>query len=151
MNYMPQSEQTKARLADERKALQDRSIRFSEQQGRSLLNGLQIEGFISGREDKRYTAAGIPVIKFQLKHLSRQASNQVAEHNLGQERQVYCDISVLCIGHELCNRVNAIQDGALIYVEGYLTRNAYKNELSWVIVEARSIRLIDESIPKNSG
>lgn len=158
MNYAPQSEQTKAQHIAEKQARLDRSLQLN----RPLFNKILLEGFIAGREQRRMTAAGLPVVKIQLVHFSEQPiagaglnghisgrnAGQSAGKNQSQEqhcRQVSCTVSVLFIGEPICKKIDAIADDSLVKVSGFLTRNAYKDELSWIIVEALNVELI--SIP----
>ena len=137
MNYAPQSEQTQARNADKRRIFLERSSRL----GRSLCNKTVIEGFIVEQEKQRFTASSLPVIKFSLLHLGQQT--QAKRQGSESKRQVVCTINVLCIGDSLCRQVSEMSEESLVRVEGFLTRNAYKDELSWVVLEAQSIALLD--------
>jgi primosomal replication protein N len=138
MNYAPQSEQTKARNAEKRRLYLERSARI----GRSLLNKVIIEGFLVDQEERRYTASGLPVIKFRLLHLGQQ-DNQVTSQGHESKRQVVCTMNVLCIGDSLCKQLVGMSEESLIRVEGFLSRNAYKDELSWVVLEAQTIAVIE--------
>ncbi|HBF08459.1 MAG: hypothetical protein VX185_05710 [Pseudomonadota bacterium] len=151
MNFMPQSEQTKARLAAERKALIDRSERFSRQLGRSPYNKVLLEGFVGVRDERRYTAAGLPVVKMQLRYIGQQSMAHTGKPGLHAERMVMCEISVLFIGSDLCSAVDRIAENSLVRVKGFLTRNAYKDELSWVILEAMGIEIIEDAPDKNAS
>lgn len=136
MNYAPQSEQTKIKLAEKRDAFREESLAV----GRPLLNKSIIEGFLTDRDKVRFTASGTPVVRFKLLHLGqRQQKRQASGH---AQRDVVCPISVICVGKQLCAVVSELSDDALVKVEGFLTRNAYKDELSWVVLEASSIELV---------
>jgi len=131
MNYSPQSEQTRILRAEEQQQLFEKS----EILGRALVNSLVIEGFLLERDQERFTAAGLPVVRVKLRHVSQE---------LGLvKRQVICDISVLCIGKELCEQLSHWENGCLLGVEGFLARNSYKDELSWIIIEATKLALLD--------
>lgn len=142
MNYAPQSEQTKANFEREFRESGDRSARVAEEMNRSLANSTVIEGFMGESDPQRFTAAGLPVMKFQLRHMSRQCRGDASESVESSQRQVVCDLSVLLIGKEICSKAKSIAANSLVRVEGFMTRNAYKNELSWVILEAQSIEVL---------
>jgi len=98
----------------------------------SQKNSLVIDGFIRKIDTTRYTAAGEPVIKFILEHASQ--SNDVSR------REVNCQIGVQLIGKPLCRSFEGFALDDLISVKGFLTRNSYREELSWVIIEALAIK-----------
>lgn len=142
MNYGPQSDQTKAHFEREFRESLNRSSRVSEQLNRSLANSLIIEGFMGECDAQRYTAAGLPVVKFQLRHMSQQSRVNNTRADESSQRQVVCDLSVLLIGEKLCSKAQKLAVNTLVKVEGFLTRNAYKQELSWVILEALSLDVL---------
>lgn len=134
MNFAPQSEQTKEKLERDKQERFSRADRVSQGLNRPLCNQVIIEGFIVEREAERFTASGVPVIKLRLKHENGTTDTR---------RRVICDVSVLCVGHELCKRARAAPLESLVRVEGFLTRNAYKKELSWVILEVSSLEILE--------
>lgn len=146
MHSPPRSEQTRQRMIQERRARYGQSELVSSDLGRPLLNQVIIEGIVASYDKTRFTAAGEPVVKLQLHHLSEQSLGHQSQGR-SRHREVRCDLSVLVIGHEMAESVaGLIQAGVItsqvLRITGFLTRNAYKDELSWVILEATAIEVL---------
>ena len=97
-----------------------------------LVNRVKLAGIVQAIEPQRFTAAGMPAQRLTVVHLSEQAAATTA-------RRVQCELAVQLLGEALCAVAKTLSVGDGIEVDGFLTRNAYKRELSWVIVEATQI------------
>lgn len=95
-------------------------------------NRIEIEGVLVALEPMRMTPAGIPTLRFSLRHDSTQVE-------AGKPRQVGCELRVVAMG-PLVEVVQGLQAGTPMLVSGFLTRASHRNE--WPVLHAQALRLI---------
>ncbi len=80
-------------------------------------NTVTLSGTITSIEPLRHTPAGLPLVRFQLKHGSTQTE-------AGMPRQVECDVGGVGIG-TIATVLSKLQAGAAVQVTGFLA-NKYR-------------------------
>ena len=83
-------------------------------------NRLELSGEVVSLETLRYTPAGIPILTFILKHLSRQ-------QEAGMQREVQCEIPVMAMA-EWAGKAARLAIGDQVKVAGFLARKSLKND-----------------------
>lgn len=82
-------------------------------------NTLVITGTLDALPRSKKTPAGILISRFDLKHVSERTE-------AGQLRKVECNIRVVVVGEPLASQVFNFKEGALLRVQGFLSRAGYK-------------------------
>jgi len=77
-------------------------------------NTVTLSGTITSIEPLRHTPAGLPLVRFQLKHSSTQVE-------AGIQRQVECEVGAVGIG-EIATALSKYQAGAALQVTGFLSK-----------------------------
>jgi primosomal replication protein N len=81
-------------------------------------NTVTLAGTITSIEPLRHTPAGLPLVRFQLKHRSTQIE-------AGIQRQVECDVGGVGIG-DIATALSKLSSGAAVQVSGFLA-NKYRS------------------------
>ncbi len=84
-------------------------------------NRVSLEGAVCGSPDRRWTPAGLPIVRFPLEHWSRAS---VA----GLERTVACRITVVALGEALAEQVGSLAPGDWCRVDGFLGQRVRRRE-----------------------
>jgi len=82
-------------------------------------NQLVITGEIMQIAEFRYTPAGIPVLGFEIRHVSEQIEADM-------QRRVECEMSVVAMG-KLAEQIRNIQLGDLVQLTGFMTKRSLKS------------------------
>ncbi len=95
-------------------------------------NRIEIEGVLIAPEPMRMTPAGIPTLRFSLRHESTQVE-------AGKSRQVGCELRVVAMG-TLVETVRGLPEGTTMLVTGFLARASHRNE--WPVLHAQAVKVI---------
>lgn len=82
-------------------------------------NQLVIEGEAVEIETLRFTPAGIPLLRFTLRHLSEQIE-------AGTKRKVGCDVHVVALG-KIATQAQHLTNGTQVKVLGFLNKLSAKS------------------------
>ncbi|MEE9421773.1 MAG: primosomal replication protein N [Gammaproteobacteria bacterium] len=82
-------------------------------------NTLVITGTLAALPKSRKTPAGVLITRFNLKHLSERTE-------AGQLRKVECSVQVVVVGEPLARQACNFSEGALLRIQGFLSRAGYK-------------------------
>ena len=83
-------------------------------------NRVRISGEIADLDELRFTPAGIPIIRFSIRHVSEQIEADT-------KRRVECEIPAVAMT-ETAKRVAQIRSGTFVKVEGFLDRKNRNNQ-----------------------
>ena len=61
----------------------------------------------------------------------------------GQERRIECRISVQLSGNEYEQERANLFVGQAVYVEGFLTKNSFRDDPSWTKLQVTKIKFLD--------
>jgi len=95
-------------------------------------NQLLIEGIVGNNPETRYNPAGIPIVRFTLRHQSLQTE-------AGMKRQVVCNIGVIASGETLQPQVQKLQTGEGVRVSGFLARANNRQGENRLVLHAEQI------------
>ena len=84
-----------------------------------MTNQLVIVGEVVDLETLRYTPAGIPLLRFKLRHLSEQIE-------AGTKRKVGCDLQVVALGN-IATQAQHLTNGTQVKVLGFLNKLSAKS------------------------
>ncbi|HEY0268649.1 MAG TPA: primosomal replication protein N [Methyloradius sp.] len=82
-------------------------------------NQLVITGEIVQIAEFRYTPAGIPVLSFEIRHVSEQIEADM-------QRRVECEMSVIAMG-KLAEQIRNIKLGEMVQLTGFMTKRSLKS------------------------
>lgn len=102
------------------------------------INRVDIVGKLVKRAPVRYTPVGVPVIKLVIAHDSWQPE---ADHT----KRVQCEVTVQAQGEAHQAFLADLHIGDPVRVQGFLQRNAYREDQSWLKVQALSIEKVVEA------
>lgn len=83
------------------------------------LNRLELSGTVIKVAELRYTPVGIPVLSFDLQHLSEQVE-------VGMKRKVECAVPVMAMG-PLAVEAQEMAEGSQVSVTGFLAKRSLKS------------------------
>ena len=83
------------------------------------LNRLELNGAVTKVAELRYTPAGIPVLSFDLNHLSEQVE-------AGMKRKVECVVPAMVVG-PLAMGAQEMEEGSQVSVTGFLAKRSLKS------------------------
>ena len=98
------------------------------------VNRVQLAGFVEDAQALRSTPAGLPVLKFKLRHIS-----DLIE--AGRKRRVECVMTVVTLGEMAGTANEFIANGKRVRVEGFLAKAGMKSD--WPELHAENIVIID--------
>jgi primosomal replication protein N len=95
-------------------------------------NRLVISGTLGKLPETRTSPAGIPIMRFTLRHESIQ-------QEAGMQRQAICTIAVIASGSELLESTRALQSGQQLRISGFLSRANNRQGENRLILHAEQI------------
>ncbi len=93
-------------------------------------NRIEIAGAFETPDPLRMTPAGVPSLKFSVRHTSSQTEG-------GKVRQVECRLDAVAIG-EIAREVVKLTQGTVVNFHGFLARASQRSE--WPVLHVLSIK-----------
>ncbi len=99
------------------------------------VNRVLIDGTVLSIAETRYSPAGVPITKLVLSHCSKQPEGD-------RLKQVQCQVTVQVIGSEHAPVLATLREGDAVSIQGFLLRNAYREDHAWLKVQALALTKI---------
>ena len=100
-------------------------------------NRLIVSGRVSRQPESRQSPAGVTITRFTLEHQSQQ-------HEDGLPREASFRIEVVCTGKALAAQARSLTMAQPVEVEGFITRENYRDADRKLALHAQQINLMDE-------
>ena len=100
-------------------------------------NTFRVSGIVSRLPESRKTPAGIALCRFTLEHQSQQVE-------AGMSREASFRIEVICAGNILARQAEQLMIDQHVTVEGFITRENYRDADRKLALHAQTINLMDE-------
>jgi primosomal replication protein N len=95
-------------------------------------NRVEIAGVLEAPEPMRMTPAGVPTLRFSLRHQSTQME-------AGHPRTVECALRVVVVG-PVAEQVRGLAAESELVVTGFLSRASHRND--WPVLHATAVTVI---------
>ncbi|MBL4866358.1 MAG: primosomal replication protein N [Pseudomonadales bacterium] len=99
-------------------------------------NRLDISGVICRVGETKRSPSGVPHTRFMIDHQSTQLES-------GRERRIECRISVQLSGDEYAQERGRLLVGKAVHLEGFLTKNSFRDDPSWTKLQVTKITFLD--------
>ena len=99
-------------------------------------NHIEISGVICKVGETSRSPSGVPHTRFMIDHRSTQLES-------GQERRVECRVSLQLSGDEYAQERERLLVGEAVNLEGFLTKNSFRDDPSWTKLQVTKITFLD--------
>lgn len=97
-----------------------------------------ISGVVAAKPEIRFSPAGVAIIRFPLSHRSTQTE-------AGMVRQALCRIGVVACGTDQAGvTADLVEEGRLVRVTGFLSRESHRNSDSTLVLHAQRIEPLND-------